>query len=432
MALSDISQVLRAASTLGSGRGPERRRERYAEQRMLEGELQREQQLAEIKAQTNARDEVVKILSDPTKAGQMTPESRDRLINIVRTIDNKLGNSETAIPEYSQKGESGLPADREKSLFKANETLLSGIPEDYRGGLSRDHFVDPRKQAEAIRGVMSEVRQGGKTLEERLIMQLPESERPAATERLLNKKLSGTESEFERTVESLVSRGVIDRSQGDNLILQRLSTQASGRNERIIFDPSTNTFSIERGSSLGANPITANKEDELRSQRDFVNRGVEMLEDTINDPQKLGAVASIASGVKTAAEVSGDLATTFPGAGFMVESAKNAVETIVDASDQGEARELFSDKLDQLSLLENSIGLLLARTRSPDSRIPVDVIKRSIDDVKLRGLRSDSQVRNRLSEVLRQLKRAKTDLDARIPGGGQTVIRFDAQGNRID
>ena len=101
------------------------------------------------------------------------------------------------------------------------------------------------------------------------------------------------------------------------------------------------------------------------------------------------------------------------------------ISKVVDKKDQAEAEKLFNSKqLDQLSILENSIGLLLARSRVPDNRIPVSVIKKSIEDVDLTGLRSDEQVRNRLQNVLGQLRNNVADLDRRIGNTGAKTVKF--------
>ena len=302
--------------------------------------------------------------------------------------------------------------------------LVQGLPESAKAGLSSELYPDPMQRRDAINTALTEQRKGGDSLEERLISKLPTEAQPKAMVALLNQKLSGSETEFERTINRLVARGVMTESEADNIAVQRLTTMASGDQRRITFDTETGTLSIEEGV-VGENAVTANKRDELLAQRDFIRGDISLLEETIANQQKLGAVASIAGALRTGAKVSEDLLTTFPGAGQIINTATSLISTIVSPEESESVKALFnSEQLDQLSLLENSIGLMLARTRSPDGRIPVDVIKRSIADVKLKGLRSDEQVRNRLASVLRQLKTSEESMSKRAGEGGR-VINFE-------
>lgn len=77
-----------------------------------------------------------------------------------------------------------------------------------------------------------------------------------------------------------------------------------------------------------------------------------------------------------------------------------------------------SPTLSVLGLIENSVGLILARLRTPQGRVPVDVIKRSIKDVKLTGLTGTKQVVNRLEFVFNMLGKRESGLQQRFDLGG--------------
>ena len=74
--------------------------------------------------------------------------------------------------------------------------------------------------------------------------------------------------------------------------------------------------------------------------------------------------------------------------------------------------------LSALDIIENSVGLILARIRTPAGRIPVELIRLSIADVGLKGLRGSEVVRDRIEfvrdrlidERLRSIKRRFPDI----------------------
>ena len=145
----------------------------------------------------------------------------------------------------------------------------------------------------------------------------------------------------------------------------------------------------------------------------FIDEASIMVKDLLDevklDPTLVGVGGSLRSTGQAAAGILGDL-----GMNALVDSAKDIAFEGTDISLE-EANGLFDDPtLSVLHVLENSIGLILARLRAPDGRIPVDVIKRSIDDVKLTGLKSSEQVQNRLNFVLGQLNRRASALERRF------------------
>jgi len=83
----------------------------------------------------------------------------------------------------------------------------------------------------------------------------------------------------------------------------------------------------------------------------------------------------------------------------------------------------FDDKtLSVLDIMTNSIGLILARIRTPTGRIPVDVIKRSIKDTNLTGFQGSKVVRNRLEFIKQLLGQRRENVKSRFKRTGGKVL----------
>ena len=172
---------------------------------------------------------------------------------------------------------------------------------------------------------------------------------------------------------------------------------------------------------------------EGEEQITFINEASVMVKDLLDevkdDPTLVGVGGSLRATGQTVIGVLGDL-----GMNNLVDTAKDIAFDATDLS-LDDANGLFDDPtLSVLGVLENSIGLILARLRTSDTRIPVDVIKRSIDDVKLTGLRSSEQVQNRLNFILDQMNRRSSAIDRRFNLPERKPIgtpRFKVEGGKL-
>jgi len=112
------------------------------------------------------------------------------------------------------------------------------------------------------------------------------------------------------------------------------------------------------------------------------------------DPGLVGVRGSLRATGKTVVGVLSDL-----GLEGIVDSAKEIVG-MASGDEANEVGGLLSDPtLSVLDIIENSVGLILARLQTPEGRVPVEVIKRALAIVKLRGLRSSEQVIDRLGLI---------------------------------
>lgn len=146
-----------------------------------------------------------------------------------------------------------------------------------------------------------------------------------------------------------------------------------------------------------------------KQQIGFINEATGTIESLLSeiekDPGVVGIRGSLRSTGQTALGVLSDL-----GAKNLLGVARDIAASASDLP-LDEFQTMFeSETLSTLNLLENSIGLILARMRTPDGRIPVDVITRSIDDVSLSGITSSEQVKSRLNLVLNLMKGREANL----------------------
>ena len=145
----------------------------------------------------------------------------------------------------------------------------------------------------------------------------------------------------------------------------------------------------------------------------FVDEASTMINDLLEeikvDPTIVGVGGSLRSAGQTATQVLGDL-----GADRIVDMARDMAYENTDLGMDDISKLFDSPTLSTLSILENSIGLILARIQTPEGRISVDVIKRSIDDVGLTGLKGSKQVENRLSLVLERLNKRSSSIESRF------------------
>jgi len=124
----------------------------------------------------------------------------------------------------------------------------------------------------------------------------------------------------------------------------------------------------------------------------------DLMTEIQRDPGVVGIKGTLRSTGKTAVGVLSDLGLT-----GLVDRARDLAATQTDASVDEVKGWFDSPTLSVLSLIENSVGLMLARLRQPDGRVSVDVIKRSIADMKLSGLTSSQNVVDRLTFIQRLL-----------------------------
>ncbi len=145
----------------------------------------------------------------------------------------------------------------------------------------------------------------------------------------------------------------------------------------------------------------------LREARDEV---VELMEDIKLDPTIVGALGGLRATGRNITTALGDL-----GFSALVEEARDLADFESELG-MDEVLDLFENEtLSVLDILTNSIGLKLARVQTPEGRIPVEVIKRSINDAKLTGAMGTDVVQDRLNKLLQKMDRRERYIKRRFP-----------------
>ena len=170
------------------------------------------------------------------------------------------------------------------------------------------------------------------------------------------------------------------------------------------------------GEVLGVTPRSPEKEAEAKAlatvraqkrvsgeeQLAFIDEALVMIDglmaEASSDPGILGIRGSLRATGRTATQVISDL-----GFNALIDKAREIAASQTDATLDQVNGWFASPTLSALRLIENSVGLILARVRVPDGRLPVDIIQKSIDDVKLGGLEGSQQVLDRLTLIRRVL-----------------------------
>lgn len=171
-----------------------------------------------------------------------------------------------------------------------------------------------------------------------------------------------------------------------------------------VIPPSTREVATERARGR----LLVQNEEQLQ----FLDEGIltitTLLEEIEEDPTLVGTVGRLRATGRTALNVLSDL-----GLDNVVDFARDTAETGTDLGFD-EINDLFDDEtLSVLELLQNAIGLSLARVTVPTGRIPVDVIQRSIRDVRLAS-RGSEDVRVSLERVLGRLQRRSESIKRRF------------------
>ena len=176
-----------------------------------------------------------------------------------------------------------------------------------------------------------------------------------------------------------------------------------------VLPPSPGELAQERGAGAARGRETIKGEEQIAFIDEARVMVGDLLEEIEVDPTIVGIGGSLRSTGQTAIGVLGDL-----GFNSLSEAARDVAFESTDLGLDNITEMFDSPTLSVLDIMENSIGLILARLRTPTGRIPVDVIKRSIDDVRLTGLKGSKQIENRLKFVLDQLDRRSTAIQKRF------------------
>lgn len=173
--------------------------------------------------------------------------------------------------------------------------------------------------------------------------------------------------------------------------------------------------------AIGARRVTG------RELLGFIGEGRTMLtrlkDEMREDPTIVGVGGTLRAKGRTLQEIATDF-----GAGPLIDKARELLDSSQDPS---QFEGLFdSSTLSVLDILENSVGMILARLRQDTGRLSVDVIRRSIADVKLTGLTGSEQVQDRIDFILDMLDLRERNIRRSLKLKGDELLPESATGFR--
>ncbi len=162
-----------------------------------------------------------------------------------------------------------------------------------------------------------------------------------------------------------------------------------------------------------------------REQLGFITQARTVLTDLqsniAEDPSIVGVLGSLRKTGRAAQEVLSDL-----GAKPAIDAAKRLA---AGSDDPTLVKSLFDDPtLSVLDIIEHTVGMTLARLSSDEGRIPVDIIKRSMDLVKLTGLTGSEVIQDRVGFLQDLLNLREDTIRTRLQLHDDSVLPAEATG----
>jgi len=161
-------------------------------------------------------------------------------------------------------------------------------------------------------------------------------------------------------------------------------------------------------------------------QLDFIDRTISQIDTIVTEVEKNPTLVGVPGAIRRAGQtLTGGISDI---SSLITDEQVNEASTIgrslLDETEltEDEKNSFFNDPtISKLRLFENNVGLALARTRHPEGRVPVDIIKRSIGDAKLTGFTSSRDVINRLKEIQSEMHKVRAGLSTRT--GAQAEVQ---------
>ena len=243
---------------------------------------------------------------------------------------------------------------------------------------------------------------------------------------------------FVRTLEDLVTRGVIEPSQRDPLLFKYLESQLQGSGMRIT-QTADGGLVVETGSAV-SDPA-GNRQQDVRFEYEALtqlNNDVSALIGQIERGEiNVGAAGTIERMARTGKGIISDI-LQMSGGDPLTETVKGVVgqfvpdgEIIFEDGTRLSEMEVGGDggrniSIGEMKPLESALGVALARTAQPDGRILKDVMQESLEASRLTGLRDERLVVERLRGAITQIDRRRKILDEKGELGFAPTVIGDA------
>ena len=216
-------------------------------------------------------------------------------------------------------------------------------------------------------------------------------------------------SEFERLVSGLPA------DQRELLKRQRLEKLVETSGFQITTNPD-GSVTVTQGKAAAP---SGNQQQENRMEAaglDALIKDVQGLmaaqkEGKIN----LGLSGTVTRGLRETGSILGDVAKMVPGLQGVNERANGIVANLL-GGDSSVLDQLKKDdpKLGKLSPLETALGVTMARLSLPKGQMLKDVLKPSLEQAALTGLRSEQQVMERLDFMLNKLQQRRATIGGEL------------------
>lgn len=212
-------------------------------------------------------------------------------------------------------------------------------------------------------------------------------------------------SEFERLIKTLPP------DQQELLRRQRLSKLVESSGFSVTTNPD-GTVTVTQG---GVSAPSGNQMLDLRMERESIDNLIKDVQSLMGAQAEgkinLGLSGTVARGVREAGNILGDVQKIVPGLAGVNERANNIVQSLL-GGDSAVIDQLKKDdpKIGELSPMETALGVAMARMNQPTGRMLADVLKRSMEDARLTGLRSEQQVTERLNFILGKLQERRSNI----------------------
>lgn len=337
---------------------------------------------------------------------------------------------------------------RSSMLGQLTEAQIKKLTEET---MRRERAADKQRQAQAM--MASSVYQSASPDEQRSMLSTMFP--AAAAQSMLSQSPEQRDYMKARTVESLANAATAGGSPSQKLPMNLIHPMSGDRVTVRPEDPRVDDYLAQGYQRVGMQmqgtpdqlfPGTKRQMGTAVAEMGFMEDLSRELDRWITniqqDPSLVGPSGAVRGLAQKAIGMTEDAsALVSPGfANSLKEFVDGAVSAgVTDDLPAQERRSLFTDPdIPQRTLFQNRLGLALARLQYGEGRIPVEVIRRSIDDAKLTGMTSSREVlskygaiRDRLNSHLEQLNwrltggsRGRVEQKAVMPGTGEPAVKI--------
>lgn len=248
-------------------------------------------------------------------------------------------------------------------------------------------------------------------------------------------------SELARDLRLLEDKPIIERKKPDYLTLKRLDGSTATYN----INSESGAMAAEKAVGDGATPIKDIPKTGLpgtvqnQSQRDRIFQNLDQVdkmqaaitslltaveEGKVNLGIGAGVMRSVQETLGEATDILG-LAKAVPALGTLVDGAESLLNSAIEVGGLDSERygSYFNKELSKLKLLENALGVFMARSRDPQGRLLATNLDLALEDVNLTKGSEQGRV-ERLKQILGELEQSRKIYESQV-GIGSGQVSYD-------